>query len=57
MRAVPFRELDTVAQMDHGYGNKIWIYYIFPDDKKKISKLSYENKMEWYATRKPEEMV
>ncbi len=27
---------------------KPYLLYTFPDDKKKISKLSHENKLEWY---------
>ena len=29
----------------------------FPDNKKEIKKMSYEEKMEWYYTRDPQEII
>ncbi len=29
----------------------------FPENKKQISKLNYDQKMEWYATRQPKDVV
>jgi hypothetical protein len=37
--------------------DKTYLLYEFPQARKKIAKLSYDQKMEWYATRSPEEMV
>ncbi len=33
------------------------ISYRFPEDKKDIARLSYDEKMEWYATRDAKDMV
>jgi hypothetical protein len=29
----------------------------FPEHKKQIARLTYDQKMEWYSSRKPEEMI
>ena len=36
---------------------KTYLLYEFPVAKGKIARLSYDQKMEWYATRSPEEMI
>ena len=36
---------------------KFWLLYEFPARKRAIAKLSHEQKMEWYQTRNPQEMV
>lgn len=37
--------------------NKTFLLYRFPERKKDIARLSYDQKMEWYSTRDPKEMV
>lgn len=37
--------------------DKSFLLYQFPDRKKAIGKLSYDEKMEWYQTRSPEDMI
>lgn len=36
---------------------KPWLLYSFPERKKELSKLNYDQKMEWYATRDRESMI
>ncbi len=36
---------------------KSFLLYGFPKDKKKISKLSLDDKLEWYASQNPQDMV
>ncbi len=36
---------------------KLWLLYQFPERKKELARLSYDQKMEWYQTRDPKEMI
>lgn len=55
MNVVEMRE--WWAAVEKNLPTKLHLLYAFPAAKRKIAKLSYDEKMEWYATRSPEEMV
>lgn len=37
--------------------DKTFLLYHFPENKRKIARLSYDQKMEWYQSRDPKDMV
>jgi hypothetical protein len=37
--------------------DKTWLLYQFPERRKEIAGLTYDQKMEWYQTRNAQEMV
>lgn len=41
----------------NGPPSKAYLLYQFPDQKRKIARLDYEKKMEWYASRDSKEMI